>query len=305
MNTHLAGAAAMLVWLLLEKVREGHPTVLGGVTGAVAGLATITPAAGYVDTLSAILIGVLAAAICHLALRAKFFFRFDDALDVIAVHFIGGVLGSLLLGLFGDRSVNTIGADGLFYGGGLTLLGWQAVALISVVAFSFCATWLIAVVIHKTMGLRVDPADEDSLDTAQQGMEAYHVSRALGLGAEPVALAPVRTVTEPPMRDGAATAELALVTALLDLDSTRIAELKHALIEAGASTIVASEAHVYVGDVHETTVRNHARSTDIVEQLRIEVLVSRERLGDVESAFQQFSTGPRHQFTHPVETSGG
>ena len=97
-NTHVAGAAAMLVWLALEHMREGHPTVLGGVTGAVAGLATITPCAGYVSTTSAILIGAVASIVCHTALRAKTRFRYDDALDVIAVHFVGGVLGSLLLG---------------------------------------------------------------------------------------------------------------------------------------------------------------------------------------------------------------
>src|SRR5271170_3489820 len=139
-NTQAAAAAAMLVWLLMEHFTEGHATVLGGVTGAVGGLATITPAAGYVTTYSAIGIGLLAGLLCHLALKLKIFLRLDDALDVIAVHFIGGVLGALLVGFFGDHAINSIGADGIFYGGGVTLLGHQALAIAVVVAFSFCLT---------------------------------------------------------------------------------------------------------------------------------------------------------------------
>src|SRR5271170_591079 len=139
-NTQAAAAAAMLVWLLMERFTESHASVLGAVTGAVAGLATITPCAGYVPTWSAILIGVLAGLLCHLALKLKIFLRLDDALDVIAVHFIGGVLGALLVGFFGDHAINSIGADGIFYGGGVTLLGHQALAIAVVVAFSFCLT---------------------------------------------------------------------------------------------------------------------------------------------------------------------
>ena len=102
-NTQVAAAAAMLVWLVVEQFKDGHATVLGGVTGAVGGLATITPAAGYVNTTSAVAIGALAGVVCHLALRLKAVFRYDDALDVIAVHFVGGVLGSLLVGLLRRR----------------------------------------------------------------------------------------------------------------------------------------------------------------------------------------------------------
>jgi len=105
-----AGGAAMLVWLLVERLSDGQATVLGAVTGAVAGLATITPCAGFVDTYAAVVIGGLAGLICHLALRLKQLLRLDDALDVIAVHLVGGVLGTFLLGFFGDKSINPIGA---------------------------------------------------------------------------------------------------------------------------------------------------------------------------------------------------
>ena len=291
----------MLVWLLLEKVREGHATVLGGVTGAVAGLATITPAAGYVDTMSAVLIGALAAAVCHLALRAKVFFKYDDALDVIAVHFVGGVLGIAPGGSLRRQGGEQIGADGLFYGGGLTLLGWQTVALASVIAYSFCMTWLIAVGIQRTIGLRVDPADEGSLDTVQQGMEAYHLSRVLGLGAEPSATTSAARADDHVVPVEATSTDVVLLTVLLELRSTQVGELKQALIAAGASTIIVSEAHVYAGDVEATTVRNDARSTDILERLRVEVVVPRDHLAGAETAFERFSTGQRPGFTQPVE----
>jgi ammonium transporter, Amt family len=143
-NTQVAAAAAMLAWLVVERFSDGHATVLGAVTGAVAGLATITPRAGFVDTYAAVIIGGLAGVICHLALRLKLLLRLDDALDVIAVHLVGGVLGTFLLGLFGDKSVNPIGRDGLFFGGGGHLLAWQVLAIVVVVGYSFGVTWIIA-----------------------------------------------------------------------------------------------------------------------------------------------------------------
>jgi len=180
-NTQVAAAAAMLVWLLVERYFDGHATVLGAVTGAVAGLATITPCAGFADTYAAIIIGGLAGLICHLALRLKYVFRFDDALDVIAVHLVGGVLGTFLLGFFGDKTINSIGANGLFYGGGGHLLGDQALAIVVVLAFSFCVTWIMAITVAKTIGLRVLPADESDLDRVQEGLSAYALGRPAGV----------------------------------------------------------------------------------------------------------------------------
>ena len=243
---------------------------------------------------------MVAAVVCHVALRAKVFFRYDDALDVIAVHFVGGVLGSLLLGLFGKKAINSIGADGLFYGGGFTLLGWQVVALASVVTFSFVLTWLIAVAIEKTIGLRVDPEDEGALDARQQGMVAYNLSQALSFGHE----AP-REARQPvgsnqaavPARGG----EETLVTVLIDVETTDIVELRQALLAAGARTIIVTEAHVLTGDTTEVTIRNGVRSTNVVPQLRVEVLVPRERVEDVRSAIDLHTHGgPRPAFTLDV-----
>ncbi len=184
-NTAVAAAAGMLGWLAVERIRTKYATVLGGGCGAVAGLATITPGAGYVGVQAALAIGAIAGVVCYLALNLKSWFRFDDALDVIAVHFVGGILGTLLLGVFAEKEINPIGANGLIHGGGAALLGKQAVATVSVVAFSFILTLIIAFVIEKTIGLRVDPADENDLDQVQQGSSAYDfagITKDLGVG---------------------------------------------------------------------------------------------------------------------------
>jgi Amt family ammonium transporter len=154
-NTQLAAAAAMLAWLLAERLHTGHATTLGAASGAVAGLVAITPCAGFVGGMAGVLIGAIAGLACYGALRIKYWFKFDDSLDVIAVHLVGGLVGSLLLGLFADTAVNPLGADGLFFGGGLELLGKQAIAAAATFAFSFVATFVIAKIIDLTMGLRV------------------------------------------------------------------------------------------------------------------------------------------------------
>ncbi|MBJ7361745.1 MAG: ammonium transporter [Ilumatobacteraceae bacterium] len=175
-NTHVAAAAAMLGWLLIEKLKAGHATTLGAVSGAVAGLVAITPCAGFVSTSSALLIGLAAGAICYLSLALKNRFGFDDSLDVIAVHLIGGLLGSLLLGLFSDTTINSLGADGLFNGGGSSLLGKQLLASVAVFAFSFGVTYIVAIIINKTMGLRVTHDEEMvGLDQSQHAETAYQV----------------------------------------------------------------------------------------------------------------------------------
>src|SRR3954471_3124418 len=174
LNTHLAAAAAMLGWLIVERVRDGHATTLGGASGAVAGLVAITPCAGFVSVMEAIAIGALAGAICLLAIGIKKRFGFDDALDVVAVHLVGGITGSLLLGLFASQPINALGADGLFNGGGGELLGNQAIAVGATLVFSFVLTFVIAKVIDATMGLRVDDAAENAgLDLSQHAENAY------------------------------------------------------------------------------------------------------------------------------------
>jgi Amt family ammonium transporter len=171
-NTHLAASAGMLGWLVTERLKTGHATTLGACSGAVAGLVAITPCAGFVGEMSPILIGLIAGVGCYLALRLKEKLRLDDSLDVIAVHLVGGLIGTILLGFFGDAGVS--GADGLFYGGGGELLKDQAVAAFGVVVFSGVASYVIAIGIDKTIGLRVEPdAELIGLDQSQHAESAY------------------------------------------------------------------------------------------------------------------------------------
>ena len=174
-NTNTATGAALIGWILTEKIRDGHSTTLGAASGAVAGLVAITPACGFVSPMGSIVIGVLAGIICCLATGLKTFFRFDDALDVVGVHLVGGILGALLIGFFGTSMVN--GANGLFYGGGFALLGRQTLAVIAVVVYSFVVTYVLALILEKTIGLRVSEEDEAAgLDLSQHAETAYESS---------------------------------------------------------------------------------------------------------------------------------
>lgn len=172
-NTQLAAAAGMLGWLLVERIKRGHATTLGAASGAVAGLVAVTPCAGFVGGASPMIIGAVAGAGCFAALGIKERMNWDDSLDVIAVHLVGGIIGTLLLGFFADSAVNG-DTDGLFFGGGAELLKDQFVAAAAVGAFSFTVTLGIAVVISKTMGLRVSEDDELlGLDQSQHAEAAY------------------------------------------------------------------------------------------------------------------------------------
>jgi len=175
MNTFLAASAGMLGWLAIERIKDGKATTLGAASGAVAGLVAITPCAGFVGGLSPLAIGFVTGMVCFLAIQVKYRFRYDDSLDVIGVHLVGGLLGSLLLGLFADRAVNgAVTHEGLLLGGGLTLLGYQAVASFSVLAFSLAVSLALAKVIDLTMGLRVsEEAEIVGLDLSQHAETAY------------------------------------------------------------------------------------------------------------------------------------
>ena len=171
-NTHLAASAGMLGWLAVERIKAGHATTLGACSGAVAGLVAITPCAGFVGGMSPIVIGLIAGAGCYLALGLKTALRLDDSLDVIAVHLVGGLIGTLLLGFFGDSDI--LGADGLFFGGGLELLKDQVVGAGGVMVFSGVLTYGIAQLVDRTVGLRVEPDDElIGLDQSQHAESAY------------------------------------------------------------------------------------------------------------------------------------
>jgi ammonium transporter, Amt family len=173
-NTNVAAAAAMLGWLLIERVKGGHATTLGAASGAVAGLVAITPCAGFVGGASPILIGLAAGMLCYLAISIKTAVQVDDSLDVIAVHLVGGLTGSLLLGFFADTQYNPGGSDGIFAGGGTDLLVDQLVAAGSTILFCGVLTFVIAKAIDLTLGLRVDEeAENTGLDLSQHAETAY------------------------------------------------------------------------------------------------------------------------------------
>jgi Amt family ammonium transporter len=176
-NTNTATGAALLAWVLTEKIRDGHATTLGAASGAVAGLVAITPACGFVSPMGSIAIGFAAGVVCALATGLKTKFGYDDALDVVGVHLIGGILGALTIGLFATKMTNSAGANGFFYKGGWTLMGHQAVAVVAVVAYSFVATYLLAQILNKTIGLRVsEEAESIGLDLSQHAETAYETS---------------------------------------------------------------------------------------------------------------------------------
>ena len=177
MNTQVAAAAAVLGWLLVERVRNGHATSLGAASGAISGLVAITPACAFVAPWAAVVIGVFAGVFCSLAVSLKFRFGFDDSLDVVGVHLVAGVWGSLAIGLFGAQAVNSIGLNGLFYGGGTKLLIMQVWGVGLVAAYSFVVTLIIAFAIEKTIGFRIKPDKEiEGIDLNEHAESAYELS---------------------------------------------------------------------------------------------------------------------------------
>ncbi|MFE5869929.1 ammonium transporter [Streptomyces roseifaciens] len=170
MNTQVATAAAMLGWLAYERIRHGAFTTLGAASGAVAGLVAITPSGAAVNAFGALLIGVVAGAVCSWAVGLKFKLGFDDSLDVVGVHLVGGVIGTLLVGL--------LATDGV---GGLTQLGRQAVGAFSVMAYSFTVSWLLAKLVDKTIGFRA--AEDDEISGIDQAFHAETAYDHTGVGA--------------------------------------------------------------------------------------------------------------------------
>jgi Amt family ammonium transporter len=173
-NTQVATGGAILGWLLVERIRNGHPTSLGAASGAVAGLVAITPACAFVDPWAAVVIGFVAGILCSLAVGLKYIFNIDDSLDVVGVHLVGGIWGSLSLGFFGTAAVNSIGLDGLLYGGGTQLLMKQLLGVGLVFAYSFIATLIIGFAIEKTMGFRIKRENElEGIDLVEHAESAY------------------------------------------------------------------------------------------------------------------------------------
>ena len=181
-NTQVAGAAAVAGWLVVERVRDGKATTLGAASGAVAGLVAITPSCGAVNPLGALLIGVIAGVVCGYMVGLKQRLGYDDSLDVAGVHGVGGLVGMVLIGLLATATA-TGGQRGVFFGGGFSLLGRQTLAAVTVAAFSFTVTWLLATLLNRTLGFRV-PADEEhgGLDLSVHGETAYDLGTPVGGG---------------------------------------------------------------------------------------------------------------------------
>jgi Amt family ammonium transporter len=171
--THLGGMAGMATWCVIEWWHRGKPTTLGAASGAVAGLATITPGAGFVSPGWAVAIGMLAGAVCYGAVLVKARLRFDDSLDVVGIHGVGGVLGTLLVGVAASKLVNPAGADGLARGNPHQL-GVQVLAVVTVGVFAFAVSWLLLVAVRAFMGLRLAPqAETIGLDLSEHTEAAY------------------------------------------------------------------------------------------------------------------------------------
>ncbi len=194
-NTQIATGAAMLGWLAYEKIRHGAFTTLGAASGAVAGLVAITPSGGAVSPMGAIAVGVIAGVACAAAVGLKFKFGYDDSLDVVGVHMVGGILGSLLIGLFASGKGQS-DVKGLFYGGGLHQFWIQCAGVFGVLFYSLICAAILAFVLDKTIGMRVsEDAEISGIDQAEHAETAYDFSGAGGgvVGAVASALAGTQT----------------------------------------------------------------------------------------------------------------
>jgi Amt family ammonium transporter len=181
-TTHIGATAATITWVVAEWIKGGKPTTLGAATGAVAGLATITPAAGFVGPMAALIIGAVAGIVCFYAVSLKFKFGYDDSLDVVGVHGVGGVLGTISIGLFASKAINAAGANGLLHGNA-SLLGIQTLAVVVVAVFSFVVSMVIFKVIDKLIGVRVPDEDElTGLDLSQHSEVGYELTGIGGGG---------------------------------------------------------------------------------------------------------------------------
>lgn len=200
-NTTLATMAAILGWLVIERLVHKKATSLGAASGIVAGLVAITPAAGAVDIEGAVAIGAIAGAVCAWAVGLKFKLGYDDSLDVVGVHLVGGIVGTVLIGLF-STSEGAGGIDGLFYGGGLGSLGDQTLGVLVAIVYCGVLTTIIGLVLKFTIGLRIDEdAEVEGIDLAAHGETAYDLhTSSLGGGGKSGVLAGSTTA---PATDGA------------------------------------------------------------------------------------------------------
>ncbi len=182
-NTQVCTASAALSWVAVERWRDGHATTLGVASGAVVGAVAVTRACAFLTPIGAIALGLVAGAVCAVAVGWKYRLGYDDSLDVVGVHGVGGVIGMLSIGILATTSVNAAGKDGLLAGGGFGLLGRQVVAVLATAAFAFTMTLLLAWLVNRTMGFRAEPEDEmRGLDVAQHAESAYEFGATTGIG---------------------------------------------------------------------------------------------------------------------------
>ena len=180
LNTFVATGAAMLAWLIVEKIRDGRATSLGAASGVVAGLVAITPSCSSVNPLGAIGLGAIAGALCALAVGLKYKFGYDDSLDVVGVHLVGGLAGSILVGVFATADAPA-GVNGLLFGGGVDQLNRQLIACIAVLIYSFVLTYIIAKIVDKTIGFRISPeAEAKGIDLSEHAKSAYELGGTRG-----------------------------------------------------------------------------------------------------------------------------
>ena len=170
-TTQVAAGVAATTWIIMEHFVSGKPTTLGFASGAVAGLVAVTPAAGFISPIWALVIGIAAGVLCYGALQLKFKFNFDDSLDVVAVHLVGGIVGALLLGLFADEAIG--GVDGLFFGNS-EQFARQLASIVVAFAYSFIVSYALAVILDRTIGIRASEEEErQGLDLALHEEQAW------------------------------------------------------------------------------------------------------------------------------------
>jgi Amt family ammonium transporter len=199
--TNLGAAAGACGWALVEARKDRKATTLGVASGAVAGLVAITPAAGFVGPLPAMVIGLVGGMVCAKAVSLKFRFGYDDSLDVVGVHLVGGIVGALLTGVFADVAINAAGADGLLNGGGAALLGKQVVGIGATLVFSFVASIVLLKIVDATIGLRVTEDDEfRGLDLAQHSEGGYAFQEGGGGTHTPASVSPATAAAQSAVR---------------------------------------------------------------------------------------------------------
>jgi len=182
LNTFVATCAAGLGWLLTERIRDGHATSLGAASGIVAGLVAITPACSAVSPLGALIIGAVAGVLCALAVGLKYKLNYDDSLDVVGVHLVGGLVGTLLIGILATEAAPA-GVNGLFYGGGVDQLGKQAIGAFAVLGYSLVLTFIIGYLLKVTVGFRVsEDAEVSGVDLQEHAETAYELGDSGGGG---------------------------------------------------------------------------------------------------------------------------